>query len=179
MNTEETTLDRMRSRPRFKMYTSLTPEEYSHNLKSYLKKHNKYFVGNINPQTAVITVITEYDNYWKPNLALRTELEEGKTAVRGIFGPSAAVWTFFMFLYFLFGILWMVFITLWFVGEQIKIDDYKWALPVSFVTLGLILLTYAASLWGQKKAKHEMKMLRKFAISFTLPHESEETTPAE
>ncbi len=179
MNTEETTLDRMRSRPRFKMYTSLTPEEYSRNLKMYLKKYQKYFVGNINQEAAIITVKTEYDRYWKPNLALRTETEDGKTAIRGIFGPSAAVWTFFMFLYFLFGILWMVFITLWFVGEQINIDDYKWALPVSFATILLVVLTYLASLWGQRKAGREMRLLRKFAISSTLPHEADELRPEE
>lgn len=171
MKTEESTLDKMRSRPRFKMYTSLTPEEYARNLRIFLEQNREEFNGNINRETATITVITETDDYWKPNLALRTELEEGKTAVRGVFGPSPAVWTFFMFLYFLFGIMWMVIITFWFVGKQLKLDEYNWALPVSFIMLVLIALTYLAARWGQNRAKDQMKKLRKFAIGSTLPYE--------
>lgn len=171
MNTEESTLDKMRSRPRFKMYTTLTPEEYEANLKTFLKSHQHIFEGNINREIATITVITPENEYWKPNLALRTETENGKTAIRGVFGPSSAVWTFFMFLYFLFGILWMVFITMWFVGRQLNIPDYTWALPASFVTIALMLLTYLGSRYGQNRAKQQMDELRKFAIKSTLPHE--------
>ncbi len=39
MKTEETTLDKIRTRPRFKMFTHLTKEEYAENLKKYLKEH--------------------------------------------------------------------------------------------------------------------------------------------
>lgn len=171
MKTEETTLDKMRLRPRFKMYTELSAEEYSENIKKFLKKNAKEFSGNVNTEIALITVNTEQDHYWKPNLSLRTEMEDQRTVIRGIFGPSSAVWTFFMFLYFLLGIIWMVLITLWFVGEQINIQDYKWALPASIVTVVLGLIMYAAVKIGQKKAKKEMEKLRSFAILSTLPFE--------
>lgn len=161
----------MRLRPRFKMYTELSAEEYSENIKKFLKKNAEEFSGNVNTEIALITVNTEQDHYWKPNLALRTETEDGKTAIRGVFGPSSAVWTFFMFLYFLFGILWMVFITMWFVGKQLNIPDYDWALPASFVTIALMFLTYIGSRYGQSRAKKQMDELRKFAIKSTLPYE--------
>ncbi|SHI59225.1 hypothetical protein SAMN05443429_102315 [Cruoricaptor ignavus] len=93
---------------------------------------------------------------------LRTNPEG--TPENGIFGPSAAVWTFFMFLYFAFAVLWMVFITLWFVGKQIKSNEYEWALPASFGTLLLILGVYLAARYGQKKAKPQMDLLRGFAL---------------
>ena len=164
MKTEETTLDKMRLRPRFKMYTGLSAEEYSENIKKFLKKNAEEFSGNVNTEIVLITVNTEQDHYWKPNLSLRTEMEDHRTVIRGIFGPSSAVWTFFMFLYFLLGIIWMVLITLWFVGEQINIKDYKWALPASIVTVVLGLIMYVAVKIGQKKAKKEMEKLRSFAI---------------
>ncbi len=174
MKTEETTIDKISSRPRFKIFTDLSPESYAENLKIFLKNHQNDFTGNINREVATISVKTENDKYWKPYLSLRTETEEEKTTIRGIFGPSSAVWTFFMFLYFLFGILWMVFITLWFVGKQIKIDDYNWALPVSFLMIVLFLLTYLAARFGQKKAKKEMQKLRQFAIDSTLQYEKKD-----
>ena len=166
------TLNNIRNRPRFKLYTHLSPEEYETNLKSYLAKNTDTFSGNINREVATIFVKTEEESYWKPNLALRIEKEENMTVIRGIFGPSSAVWTFFMFLYFLFSIAWMVFFTLYFVEKQIKSNDYPWALSLSFVVLGLIFLTYAAAKFGQVKSKKEMTVLRKFAEESTYPIES-------
>ncbi|WP_295213513.1 hypothetical protein [uncultured Chryseobacterium sp.] len=171
MNTEETTLDKIRTRPRFTMSTNLTKEEYAENLKKYLAEHRDEFSGNINKEVATICVETEYETYWKPRLSLRIETEDEKTSVRGVFGPSSAVWTFFMFLYFSFSILWMVFFSMYYVEKQIKSNEYPWALTASFIMLDLIALTYAAARFGQHKGKDEMHKLRKFAEESTLPFE--------
>lgn len=171
MKTEETTLDKIRTRPRFKMFTDLTKEEYAENLKTYLNEHKDEFSGNINKEVATICVETEDDNYWKPRLSLRIETEDDQTAIRGVFGPSSAVWTFFMFLYFSFTILWMTFFTMYYVEKQINSKEFPWALNASFVMLVCIGLTYAAARFGQNKAKGEMLKLRKFAEESTLQFE--------
>lgn len=165
MHIEQSVLDSIRSRPRFKMFSDISRENYTQLLKKFLADRKDDFTGNINNEAAIITVKTETDHYWKPCLALRTEIdqEENKTVIRGIFGPTAAVWTFFMFLNFIFGILWMVFITIWFVERQIKSNDYPWALSASFVILFLLLSTFIAARIGKIKAKSEMKKLREFA----------------
>lgn len=173
MKAEQSTLDKIRSRPRFKMFTELKPEDYEKNLKQYLKEHEQEFTGNINSQVATIFVKSEVNDYWKPNLALRTEKDDevNRTVIRGVFGPSSSVWTFFMFLYFLWGILWMVFFTMWFVEKQINSNSFPWSLTLSFIMLFLLAATYFASIFGQRKAKSEMELLRKFALETTLPHE--------
>lgn len=56
MKTEETTIDKIRTRPRFKMFTDLTKEEYAENLKKYLAEHTDEFSGNINKEVATICV---------------------------------------------------------------------------------------------------------------------------
>ncbi len=173
MNTEESTIDRIMTRPRFKMFTHLTKEQYAENLKKYLREHKDEFSGNINHEVATICVETEYDNYWKPNLALRIEQEDEKTVIRGIFGPSHSVWTFFMFLYFFFSILWMTFFSMYYVEKQINSHEYPWALSASFVMLFCIALTYAAAQFGQYKGREEMKKLRRFAEESTLPFETQ------
>ncbi len=162
MKIEQSVLDSIRSRPRFKIYTSLEPKDYEHYLKKYLQENDE-FIGNINTESAIIKVKNDVDDYWKPTLALRAEKDDGKTVIRGIFGPSSAVWTFFMFLYFILSILWMVFITMWFVEIQIGSNDFPWALSASMVMLTLLILTYIASLIGQRKARSEMEKLRNFA----------------
>ena len=162
------TLNSIRNRPRFKLYTDLSPEEYETNLRNYLDKNHGQFYGNINREVATIFVRTTEESYWKPNLALRIEKEEETTVIRGIFGPSTSVWTFFMFMYFLLTVSWMTFFTLYYVEKQINTDNYPWSLPCSFGVLVLIALTYAAARFGQLKAKDEMLLLRKFAEESTL-----------
>ncbi|KMQ70274.1 hypothetical protein [Chryseobacterium koreense] len=165
MKIEQTVLDQIRSRPVFKISGPFSREEYAQGLREFLAEHSDEFSGNINSEVAIIKVKTAHNDYWKPNLALRTESDgiENSTIVRGVFGPSSAVWTFFMFLYFMFGILWMVFITIWYVEKQIKSTDFPWAFSMSFLMLFGILLTYLLSIFGQSKAKSEMKKLRQFA----------------
>lgn len=165
MKIEQSVFDSIRSRPRFKIFTDISREKYTELLKQFLSEKSTYYTGTINNEEAIIRVKSDNDHYWKPCLALRTEInsEENKTVIRGIFGPTAAVWTFFMFLNFIFGILWMVFITIWFVEKQIKSDYYPWALPASFTILFLLLCTFLAARIGRIKAKSEMQKLRAFA----------------
>ena len=174
MKTEESTLDKIRSRPRFKLYTEISKEELAKDLQAFLRAHSDEFYGNINKEVATIQVKTEVDHYWKPNLALRIENDDEKTLIRGIFGPSSSIWTFFMFLYFLFSVCWMTFITMFFVEKQINSHEFPWSLSASFVMLAGILLTYIASRIGQKKAKTEMQQLRQFAEKIILGYEKKE-----
>ncbi len=172
MKTEETTLDRIRSRPRFKIFTDLDKKEVEEQLKEYLQDNDEEFNGNINQELATISVKTPEDHYWKPFLSIRTEKEDEKTVLRGVFGPGSSIWTLFMFLYFLFFVLWMTFFTIWFVERQINSDDFPWALPASFVMLALIALLYTASRIGQSRAKNQMDKLRQFAVDALLKYET-------
>lgn len=171
---EQTTFDQIRTRPRFKIYTAVEKAAYTSHLRDFLKINNSTFVGNINSETALISVRSNKNDYWKPFLALRAEFdaEENKTCIRGIFGPSSAVWTFFMFLYMLLSLGWMLCFTLFYVAKQIKHNGFGWAFPTSMVFLGLIFLTYLAGRIGREKSKSEMEQLRNFALESTLRLES-------
>lgn len=155
-------LNTIRTRPRFKLETDLSKEDFELNLKTELHK-NPEIQGNINKEVSSIWVKTAHNEFWKPYLSLRAEKEDEKTFIRGIFGPSAAVWTFFMFLYFIFSIIFMVFITIWFVTKQINSQDFPWAIYLAIFALVLLLLTFLATKIGQKKAKTEMEQLKNFA----------------
>ena len=156
-------LNPIRTRPRFKIFTDLEAETCAKQLKSQLKIENQIFQGNINKEVANIWVKTQHNEFWKPYLSLRIEKEEYQTVIRGIFGPSSAVWTFFMFLYFIFSITFMVFITIWFVTKQIKSTDFPWPIHVAILSIILLLISFFATKIGQIKAKSEMEQLRDFA----------------
>ena len=156
-------LNPIRTRPRFKIFTDLEAETCAKQLKSQLKIENQIFQGNINKEVANIWIKTEHNEFWKPYLSLRIEKENHQTVIRGVFGPSAAVWTFFMFLYFIFSITFMVFITIWFVTKQIKSTDFPWAIHVAILSIILLLISFFATKIGQIKAKSEMEQLKNFA----------------
>lgn len=158
-------LNSIRTRPRFKIYTDLEPDTCAEKLKLKLKLQNYRLQGNINKEVANIWVKTQHNEYWKPYLSLRIEKEENQTVLRGIFGPSSAVWTFFMFLYFIFGIIFMVFITLWLITKQIKSSDFPSAIYLAIFSAICLILTFIATKIGQQKAKKEMEQLRDFAES--------------
>ena len=109
----EEKLNSLRTRPRFKIYTDFDTEICAKKIKSLLALYKENLQGNINNEVANIWIKTEHNEFWKPYLSLRIEKENHQTVIRGVFGPSAAVWTFFMFLYFIFGITFMVFISIW------------------------------------------------------------------
>ncbi len=150
-------------RPRFKIYTDFDTEICAKKIKSLLAIYKENLQGNINNEVANIWIKTEHNEFWKPYLSLRIEKENHQTVIRGVFGPSAAVWTFFMFLYFIFSITFMVFITIWFVTIQIKSTDFPWAIHVAILSIILLLISFFATKIGQIKAKSEMEQLRDFA----------------
>ncbi|MFT3919221.1 hypothetical protein [Cloacibacterium sp.] len=159
----EEKLNSLRTRPRFKIYTDFDTEICAQKIKSLLALHKENLQGNINNEVANIWIKTEHNEFWKPYLSLRIEKENHQTVIRGVFGPSAAVWTFFMFLYFIFSITFMVFITIWFVTKQIKSTDFPWAIHVAILAIILLLISFFATKIGQIKAKSEMEQLRDFA----------------
>ena len=159
----EEKLNSLRTRPRFKIYTDFDTEICAKKIKSLLALYKENLQGNINNEVANIWIKTEHNEFWKPYLSLRIEKENHQTVIRGVFGPSAAVWTFFMFLYFIFSITFMVFITIWFVTIQIKSTDFPWAIHVAILSIILLLISFFATKIGQIKAKSEMEQLRDFA----------------
>lgn len=168
---KESTLDKIHSRPRFKMATRLSQKELIELLKTALEHHSEQFSGNVNPEIATIKVNSETSTYWQPQLSLRLEQENGVTIIRGMFGPSPSIWTFFMFMYFGSITLTMVCATLWLIEKQIGSNYFPWAIYITIIGILLLLITYTASHIGKIKAKSEMKQLREFIINTILKFE--------
>ncbi len=74
-------LNTIRTRPRFKLETDLSKEDFELNLKTKLQKNPK-IQGNINKEVASIWVKTAHNEFWKPYLSLRVEKEDGKTIIK-------------------------------------------------------------------------------------------------
>ncbi len=151
------------SRPRFKVYTKLSKQEFIDLVKKHLENNSKEYGGYANQEISMIRVRKDKDKYWHPQLQIRIEEDEdhpGYLVVRGIIGPPPNIWTFFAFLYGLSG---AVIITLgsYAVSEYIVQGNsiWIWSIPIALL---LALGTYLASLYGHYLAKFQLGRLFHF-----------------
>ena len=79
----------------------------------------------------------EKRKYYSPFLHLELEAEEGKTKVKGLFGPEQLLWTLFMFLHFIVAGLFLVFSMMAYT---------HWSLNQSIV-LDIVLMTFMVVFW--------------------------------
>lgn len=153
----------IRSRPRFKLKTRLTKEEFTRRLKRQFQIQKRVLGGYVGNEMSVIRMRKDRDKYWAPQLQIRAEKDEDNselTIVRGLFGPKPVVWTFFIFLYILGGTILLFFGMIWFVQASLDIESSLviWA----WVGLAILAGTYIASKAGQLIARDQIRVLRDF-----------------
>ncbi len=179
----EETLNSIRNRPRFKLKTALTPDDFTEQLRLQMQRQNSLFTGKISSQESYVEVKTEDDPSWKPRLTLRAEVEPDEgTYIRGIFGPKPSVWTFFMFLYIGFGTMFILFGSLYYSMYLVKSKDdtdFSWSGMATLFSLLAILATYLFVKIGQGKSRQQMQQLRDFAEKIILQYEKDEPEPSE
>ena len=100
-------------------------------------------------------------HYWSPQLTLSMEEDiDGKTIVRGLYGPKPTVWTLFVFFYSVIGLAILVIATLGFSYYSLgKSTDVLWWIPA---LVGLFLTLYLVSYFGQKVGHDQMLVLHQF-----------------
>lgn len=97
--------------------------------------------------------------FWSPTLHLELDsYEDGRTYVKGTFGPDPVLWVVFVALHFLLGILFILFAVIayskWSSGLSAKFD-----LVVMFSLLNGVLLLYAIARLNRKKGARQMHEL--------------------
>jgi hypothetical protein len=103
----------------------------------------------------------EKRKYYSPFLHLELEANEGKTTVKGLFGPEQLLWTLFMFLHFIIAGLFLVFAmmayTHWSLNQSIVLD----VVVMSFMVICWVLLYFIARMNREKGVPqmHELEDL--------------------
>ena len=121
--------------------------------------------------TVVVTQVDQHvflkipkakQHYWSPQLELELySYTPNQCTVKGLFGPKPAVWTLFMFLHFVVGILLLSF-AIW------TYANYKLESPIAVqLTLTALMIIawfvlYAAGRMGKAAGKQEMYVLYHF-----------------
>lgn len=145
-------LDFLEIRPRFKKQTSDSIESLLEKLHAVCEAEKDSIHGSIVHHHATITIPTDQQHFWSPQLSLSFETVEDKTYIRGLYGPNPNVWLLFMFLYFFMGFVALVLIIVGISRLNLGLTAYiLWAVP--FVLGGIFVLWFAGK--AGRKLGHE------------------------
>ncbi len=104
----------------------------------------------------------EETTFWSPQLHLElTSFEQGVTKIHGLFGPNPTLWTFFMFLHFGIGTLFIVLGVFAYSKNSLGHDITLWIVGMVFLTI-LWFTLYAIGRLGKSKGNFQMKALKAY-----------------
>lgn len=97
-------------RPRFEKTVCKTLEKIQNDADALKEKIKPSFKINRLDEHLWIYIGNENKKFYSPHLHLEFEtLDNGKTKVKGLFGPDPALWTVFMFLHFVVAGIFIIF----------------------------------------------------------------------
>jgi len=109
--------------------------------------------------------------FWTPQLHLElSSFEEGVSNIRGVFGPNPTLWTFFMFLHFGVGTVFIILAIFAYSNYSLGKDITLWSVGMFFLVVIWFAL-YAFGRLGRAKGKGQMEQLKQFVRDTIAPFE--------
>lgn len=147
-------------RPRFTVLSHESVEEVYHRFKTALSDKEAPFQGKVRLGYVSIYPKLEDHHYWSPHLSVIIEPEDENpevTMLRGLYGPSPAVWTMFVFIYAIMALALVIVTVIGFANMSIdEPGTILWAVPVLLFLLASIYLT---SHFGQQKGHGQIEAI--------------------
>ncbi len=151
---------RTRMRPDFDLPLKGDGDSVLTALKEHLDHPDARFIGQIKNGHAFVGIPPERRTMLSPHLELEVRTNEHGAVLHGRFSPHPNVWTGFMAI---FGILGMVALGGLVYGfAQMTLQQAPWAMIITPVCLALIAFVYGAVFIGQGLSSDQMFNLRSF-----------------
>ncbi|MEZ4858540.1 MAG: GTP-binding protein [Flavobacteriaceae bacterium] len=148
-------------RPRFQFSLEGNPED-ALNAFERVKNNTEDIVITLVDQHVFLKIPKHKQHFWSPQLDLEIAcFEEGKTSLKGLFGPKPAVWTMFMFFHFAVASLFIGFGIWAYTNASL---DTPYLLPLVLMGLMVVVwfMLYMAGRMGKQAGKKEMLKLYGF-----------------
>ena len=149
-------------RPRFEIYSSYEVEELKTIMKDALSSTEAPCTGKVRFGYVSMFPREEDRHYWSPHLSVTIEHDESGNGslLRGLYGPSPAVWTMFVFVYAIIALAIVIATVIGFANMSIdESGAILWAVP--FLIL-LLASMYLVSYFGQKKGHDQIEDIHHF-----------------
>jgi hypothetical protein len=157
----EESLNKILLKPRFKCHVSHEPDEILQIFKDNLNNPDCKYCGKISKGHIFIDIPNEEQKIWSPQLEVVVEKEGTQTTIKGLFAPKPTFWTFFIFLHFVLGVGFFIFLALAYANSVAGNDSTLWYYGMGSMIILWILL-YVLGQYGKMKAKVQMEDLRNF-----------------
>ncbi|MCB1066042.1 MAG: hypothetical protein KDN20_24380 [Verrucomicrobiae bacterium] len=136
-------------RPRFTQVLEMDPESLREQIVNRVQNSGGRFEIKSFPDFVCLRIHQEDRHFWSPRLNLSlAATDDGKTEVKGIYGPNANVWSLFLFSYLIAGffgfIAAVIGISQWMIGNE------PWGFWALGGALTVIVILYLVAQFGQK-----------------------------
>lgn len=154
-------MQRPRARPRFSFEHSLAPDAVIERVRVQLEQGGPVS-GSVFRRTLLLTLKEEHRHFWTPHLDVQLDAgKDGGTRIDGTFAPHPQLWTIFVAVQFLFGLLSVA--AGIFVASRLMLGHDP---TLALVTLAVMLFgggfSYGAAYVGQGIGSEQMYELRAF-----------------
>ncbi|MFD0863592.1 GTP-binding protein [Sungkyunkwania multivorans] len=149
-------------RPRFTIELEFSNEEA---LRLFEESKTTDFVISRIDDHVFIRIPRGKQHFWSPQLHLEIEpMEDGKSLLRGLFGPKPSIWTMFMFAHLIVATIFIIF-GIWAYSNWSINNDFIPQLVVMFFMLIIWFGLYFAGRMGKDAGKGEMRSLYDYMLS--------------
>jgi len=151
----------IRVRPRFRIHSERSSSEIEEHFRNKLKEEDHSYEGRVIEGHVVIKVIPEEQHYWSPQLSLSMEEEtDGKTLIRGLYGPNPGVWLMFTIVHIATSVAAMFVLIIGLSNMSLGLSSMiLWSLPVLAV---ISLIMYLIARAGRKMGEEQLFDLHHF-----------------
>ncbi len=148
-------------RPRFQLEFSQSKETILNILSKAAKE--PFLVKQIDDHI-FIKFNRQHSHFWSPQLQLEImDTAEKKCKLFGLFGPSPALWTFFMFLHFGVATLFIV-LGIWAYSSASLQHPYGLQIGLMVFSVLLWIVLYIFGRMGRRTGKPQMHQLHRFMM---------------
>lgn len=146
-------------RPRFKITLQTNIEQLQEAFDQSPK--GKFSIKRLDEHVYIRFKKAETD-FWSPQLHIElTSFEKGVSTLHGVFGPNPTLWTFFMFLHFGVGTLFVILGIFAYSKYSLGNDITFWLVGMVFLVIIWFAL-YAFGRMGKAKGRPQMNQLKAF-----------------
>ncbi|MFN8256865.1 MAG: hypothetical protein U0W24_14315 [Bacteroidales bacterium] len=151
----------IRIRPRFKISSSLSPEEVIEKIEVSLKREEtNFYAESMLANFIVVRIKPSERKIWSPQISLSIDKQENGCIIRGLYGPRPTLWTMFIFLYIGIGVAVLFALLYGLARLNLNLDaSVLWLIP-ALLAFALILYIFAQA--GQKFSAQQMFDLHHF-----------------
>ncbi|NER18742.1 GTP-binding protein [Spongiivirga citrea] len=151
-------------RPRFQMELDHPKEELLALFEGDKDEKSRFLLKRIDDHV-FIKMNEEEAHFWSPQLHLEiNKTENNGSKLYGLFGPNPTLWTFFIFLHFGIGTLFIIF-GIWAYSNWSLKFSYFPQLVVCFVMILFWIILYIFGRIGKAKGKEQMNLLHEFMMN--------------